>query len=243
MKRILLLGGTGEALQLARRLAPHHDVTYSLAGRTRRTLELPCAVSVGGFGGVTGLTDFLKNGRFTLLIDATHPYAARISRHAVLAAKATDIPLWAYRRPPWHPTAGVTWRFVDGWINLKMALSAFCRPFFTIGQEPLTHVESIPPTQHWLIRCLAAQAPSLPNLIVLNAFGPFTVEAELAVMQRYGVDALVSKNSGGSAVAAKLEAARLLKIPVLMLERPRLPAVDREFDDIVALSDQLIRHP
>ena len=243
MKRILLLGGIGDALQLARRLAPHHEVTYSLAGRTNRPLTLPCAISVGGFGGVTGLTDFLKNGRFTLLIDATHPYAARISWHAMLAAKATGIPLWAYRRPPWQPAAEVTWRCVDGWVNLKMALSAFYRPFFTIGQEPLNQVASIPPTQHWLIRCLTEQAPSLPNLSILNALGPFTVEAESAVMQRYDVDVLVSKNSGGSVVAAKLEAARLLRIPVLMLERPCLPAADREFDDIVVLSDQLSRYP
>jgi precorrin-6A/cobalt-precorrin-6A reductase len=243
MKRILLLGGIGEARQLAHQLAPNHEVTYSLAGRTSRHFEPPCAVSVGGFGGVTGLTEFLENGRFTLVIDATHPYAARISRHAVSAASAIGIPVWAYRRPPWQPATGVKWRLVDGWINLQTALSAFHRPFFTVGQEPLNHAESIPPAQHWLVRCLAAQAPPLPNLIVLNATGPFTVEDELAVMQNYGVDVLVSKNSGGSAVAAKLEAARSLEIPVLMLERPRLPAVDREFDNIVTLTDQLVHHP
>lgn len=239
MKRILLLGGIGEARRLARRLAPKYELAYSLAGRARKDPDLACAVRVGGFGGVAGLADFLREGGFELLIDATHPYAARISRQAAQAAKQAGVPIWAYRRPPWRPAAEDDWRTVGGWPELSTALHGFRRPFFTIGLEPLDHAGSIPPAQHWLVRCLETRSLSVPRLAVLGALGPFTLEEELASMQAHDTDVLVSKNSGGSAVAAKLEAARLLRIPVLMLTRPELPPVDREFDDSEALAAYL----
>ena len=240
MKRILLLGGIGEAVQLARRLAPNHDLTYSLAGRARKNPDLLCKLRVGGFGGVAGLADFLKEGGFELVIDATHPYAAQISRHAVLAARQVGIPVWAYRRPPWQPMAGDDWRTVGNWSELRSTLSGFHRPFFTMGLEPLDYRETIPPQQRWLVRCLEAYPDSMPNLTVLGALGPFTLAEELTLMQTFGVDALVSKNSGGSAVAAKLEAARLLRIPVVMLARPDLPPVNREFSDLEALANLIV---
>jgi precorrin-6A/cobalt-precorrin-6A reductase len=238
VKRILLLGGIGEAIQLAKRLCQRYAITYSLAGRGR-TPELPCPVRVGSFGGVEGLTAFLKTGHFDLLIDATHPYAARITQHADLAAKQVGIPLWAYRRPLWTPSAGDDWRVAKDWAEILLALNGFRHPFFTLGLEPLAHVADIPITQHWLVRCLAKEPLTAAKLTVLQALGPFSVAEEAKLMRSHGIDVLVSKNSGGSAVAAKLTAARQLQIPVVMLARPPLPPADREFRDIWDLAAQL----
>ncbi|MBZ4192866.1 MAG: cobalt-precorrin-6A reductase [Candidatus Contendobacter sp.] len=226
--RILLLGGIGEAVQLARGLAPDHAVIYSLAGQGRR-LELPGPVRIGGFGGSVGLTAFLREQGIERLIDATHPYAAQMSRNAAQAAHLIGVSLWAYRRPPWRPESGDDWRFVADWSGLMAAVQEFQRPFFTIGLEPLHRVAAIPPQQHWLMRCLETKAPDSPRLTVLGVTGPFALEAELALLQEWRIDALVAKNSGGDAVAAKLAATRRLHIPVILLERPVLPAVDREF--------------
>lgn len=239
MTRILLLGGIGEALQLAQRLAEDHELTYSLAGRFRAP-QLPCAVRMGGFGGVAGLSAFLKEGYFDLLIDATHPYAARISTHAHRAAEQTAIPLWAYRRPAWQAVAGDDWRVVSDWTETLTAIKEFRRPLFTTGIEPLQHTHAILPGQHWLVRCLEKRSAA-PHLTVLGARGPFSVEDELSLMQDYRIDVLISKNSGGAATAAKLIAARRLGIPVVMLKRPVLPAADQEFADIDTLIAQTSR--
>lgn len=232
--RILLLGGIGEAVRLAQVLTPDHAVIYSIAGKGRRP-ELPGPVQVGGFGGSGGLATFLREQRIERLIDATHPYAAQMSRNALAAARLTGIPLWAYRRPPWRPEFGDDWRFVADWPELLAAMPGFQRPFFTIGLEPLRQTAAIPPHQHWLVRCLEANAPDSPQLTILGATGPFTLEAELALLRDWRIDVLVAKNSGGAAVATKLAAARQLQIPVILLERPALPAVDREFATVDAM--------
>jgi precorrin-6A/cobalt-precorrin-6A reductase len=236
--RILILGGIGEAVRLARRLAPSHAVTYSIAGKGRPP-DLPCAVRVGGFGGREGLAAFLRDNRIELLIDATHPYAAQISRNAAHAARVAGVPLWAYRRPPWRLQPGDHWRSVADWAEMVTALREFERPFFTIGLEPLRHVVTIPPEQHWLVRCLAAEPPAAPRLTLLCATGPFWLEQELALLRDYQIDVLAAKNSGGGAVAAKLGAARQLQIPVVMLGRPALPAADREFAEVERLAAEL----
>lgn len=238
MMRILILGGIGEAVKLARKLSPSHAVTYSIAGKGRAP-DLPCAVRVGGFGGGDGLAAFLRDNRIDLLIDATHPYAAQISRNAAQAARAVGIPLWAYRRPPWRPQPGDDWRSVTDWAEMMAALREFERPFFTIGLEPLRQAATIPREQHWLVRCLAAEPPVSPRLTVLCATGPFSLEQELTLLRDDRIDVLAAKNSGGGAVAAKLAAARQLSIPVVLLERPALPAADREFAEIERLAVEL----
>lgn len=233
--RILILGGIGEAVKLARRLSPSHAVTYSMAGKGRAP-DLSCVVRVGGFGGAEGLAAFLSETGIELLIDATHPYAAQISRNAVNAARIAGVPLWAYRRPPWQPQLGDDWRSVADWAEIMAALRGFKRPFFTIGLEPLRHVAEIPPEQHWLVRCLAADPPPSPPLTLLCATGPFELEQELALLRDCQIDVLVAKNSGGGAVESKLSAARRLQIPVVMLDRPVLSAADREFAEIERLA-------
>lgn len=237
--RILLLGGIGEAARLARWLSLDHRVIYSVAGKGRAP-DVPCVARSGGFGGVGGLAAFVRQWKIDLLIDATHPYAAHISRNASAAAREAAIPWWAYRRPPWRPELGDRWITVASWADLTAALRPFSRPFFTIGLEPLAHAAEIPPHQHWLARCLAGEAPAAPNLTVLRAIGPFSLEQELALLCDRQIDIVVSKNSGGAAVEAKLTAARQRGLPVALLDRPVLPVADREFDTVEALAAELI---
>jgi precorrin-6A/cobalt-precorrin-6A reductase len=189
---------------------------------------------------VEGLAIFLQEQCIELLIDATHPYAAQITQNAALAARLAGIPLWACRRPAWRPEPSDDWRFVADWPGIMMALQEFRRPFFTMGLEPLRHVANIPPKQHWLVRCLAAESPVSTRLTLLCAKGPFALEQELALFRDYRIDVLVAKNSGGESVEAKLTVARQLRIPVMMLQRPILPTADREFTKVEWMVEALL---
>ncbi|AXQ46637.1 cobalt-precorrin-6A reductase [Pseudomonas sp. SAR267] len=225
-RRILLLGGVTEALAIARHLGPEH--VYSLAGIGRVPQDLACQVRVGGYGGADGLAAYLREAGITLLIDATHPYAAQISRNAVSAARAAGIPCWALRRPAWQAQPGDDWREVEDWAALIEALKPFRRPLFTLGREPLQHLAEIPPEQFWTLRALEACAGN-ERCEVIGARGPFHIEDERALFERCRIDVLVSKNSGSVATEPKLDVARERGVPVVVLKRPTLPAVDREF--------------
>lgn len=225
-KRILLLGGIGEALAIARQLPS--DAIYSLAGLGKVPTDLPCQVRVGGYGGAEGLARFIAAEGIGLLIDATHPYAAQISRNAARATQLAGIPCWALRRPGWQTGPGDDWREVGDWAELTAALAPFRRPLFTLGREPLEHLHEIPAHQHWTVRCLTAQPP-VPRAEILGARGPFALDDERALMARIDCDVLVSKNSGSQATEHKLQVARERGIPVLVLKRPELPEVEREF--------------
>jgi precorrin-6A/cobalt-precorrin-6A reductase len=232
-RRILLLGGVTEALAIARQLGPEH--VYSLAGIGRVPQGLNCQVRVGGYGGAEGLAQYLREAGITLLIDATHPYAAQISRNAASAARAVGIPCWALRRPAWQAQPGDDWREVEDWAGLIEALKPFQRPLFTLGREPLQHLDEIPPGQFWTLRALEA-CPGNDRCEVIGARGPFQLVDERALFARRGIDVLVSKNSGSVATEPKLEVARELGLPVLILRRPVLAGVDREF----GTSDELL---
>lgn len=234
--RILLLGGVTEALAIARRLGPQH--VYSLAGIGRVPQDLQCQVRVGGFGGAEGLASYLHEAGITLLIDATHPYAAQISRNAANAARMAGIPCWALRRPAWQAQTGDDWREVEDWAGLIEALKPFRRPLFTLGREPLQHLDEIPPEQFWTLRALEA-CPGNDRCEVIGARGPFHIEDERALFQRRKIDVLISKNSGSVATEPKLEVARELGIPVLILKRPALPDVDQAFDSPADLAAAL----
>jgi len=234
--RILLLGGVTEALAIARRLGPQH--VYSLAGIGRVPQDLQCQVRVGGFGGAEGLARYLHEAGISLLIDATHPYAAQISRNAASAARMAGIPCWALRRPAWQAQAGDDWREVEDWAGLIEALKPFRRPLFTLGREPLQHLDEIPAEQFWTLRALEA-CPGNARCEVIGARGPFHIEDERALFQRRKVDVLISKNSGSVATEPKLEVARELGIPVLILKRPVLPEVDRVFESLRDLTAAL----
>ena len=226
MKRILLLGGVTEALAIARTLGPQH--IYSLAGIGRVPTDLRCQVRVGGYGGAAGLAQFIREQGIDLLLDATHPYAAQISANAAQAARLCTIPCWALRRPAWQPQPGDDWREVSDWSELIEALKPFQRPLFTLGREPLQHLDEIPAGQFWTLRALDAY-PGNERCEVIGARGPFLIEDERALFERRRIDVLISKNSGSSATEPKLEVARERGIPVVVLQRPVLAGVDREF--------------
>lgn len=229
MKRILLLGGVTEALAIARTLGPQH--IYSLAGVGRVPSDLRCQIRVGGYGGAEGLAQFIADEGVDLLLDATHPYAAQISGNAARAAQLAGIPCWALRRPAWQPQAGDDWREVADWAELITALEPFHRPLFTLGREPLQHLDEIPAHQFWTLRALDVY-PGNPRCEVIGARGPFLLEEERALFERRQIDVLISKNSGSSATEPKLEVARERGVPVLVLKRPGLPGVDREFESV-----------
>jgi len=236
MTRVLLLGGTGDALRIARQLGREH--VYSLAGLGKVPDDLACTVRVGGFGGSEGMARYIEAQRIALVIDATHPYAAQISANAVTASRAARVPCWALRREGWQPQAGDDWRMVGDWAELTAALAAFERPLFTLGREPLAHLDDIPAHQFWTVRCLDPHEGNA-RARILATRGPFTLEGERALFAAEAFDVVVSKNSGGGATEAKLEAARERGVPVVMLRRPPLPAVDREFERVADLLEAL----
>lgn len=227
MRHLLILGGTTEGRALAAALdgRPGLRVTSSLAGRVARP-RLPAGeVRIGGFGGPEGLADWLRAERVDAVVDATHPFAAGISRNAALASAATGVPLLVLRRPGFTRVDGDRWIPVP---SLAAAAAALLprrgeRVFLTTGRQGIAafaHLDGV----HFLARSVDPPEPPLPpSFDVLLARGPFTVEGELALLREHAVDVLVTKDSGGAATAPKLAAARELGLPVIVVERPPVP--------------------
>ncbi|BCH35441.1 precorrin-6A reductase [Mesorhizobium sp. L-8-10] len=225
--RILILGGTTEARQLAGKLAPRRDldVTLSLAGRTQDPVAQPVPVRTGGFGGAEGLAAYLRDQEITLLVDATHPYAARISANAALAARQSGVPALRLHRPAWEPSPGDRWQMVDGAEDAVRALGAAARRIFlALGRQEIAPFETAP-AHFFLIRSVDPVAPPLavPDAAYILGRGPFGEAEELDLLERWRIDTIVCKNSGGTATYAKLAAARRLGIDVLMFRRPDTP--------------------
>lgn len=226
---ILILGGTGEARQLAAALAEREGlaVTLSLAGRTAQPAPQPVPVRLGGFGGADGLARYLRDQRIDALIDATHPYAAIISANAATAADATGIKLLALRRPPWVKVAGDEWIEVGGVADAVAALGQTSRRvFLTLGRKEIQPFAAAP--QHdYLIRSVDAVDPKLaaPHATYIVARGPFAEADDRALLERNRIEIIVAKNSGGDATYGKIAASRTLRLPVVMLKRPVLPDV------------------
>ncbi|MFI2606905.1 cobalt-precorrin-6A reductase [Kitasatospora sp. NPDC018619] len=224
-RHVLILGGTTEGRALAAELAPTAlRVTSSLAGRVARP-RLPAGqVRIGGFGGPEGLADWLRAERVDAVVDATHPFAAGISRNAALAAAATGVPLLVLRRPGFTRVEG------DRWLPVpSLAAAADLLPgrgervFLTIGRQGVAafaHLDGV----HFLARSVDPPEPPLPpSCEVLLDRGPFTVPGEEALLREHRIDLLVTKDSGGAATSAKLTAARGLRLPVVIVERPPVP--------------------
>lgn len=228
MQRVLILGGTRDAAQLAAQIAalPEVEVVSSLAGRIRQPATPSGGLRIGGFGGVAGLIDYLRAEHIDLLIDATHPFASHISFNAAAAARACGLPHLMLVRPPWVAVAGDRWIAVESTAAAAAVLPGIARRvFLTIGRQELAAFAHL--TALWFLMRMID--PPLPNTPVppgtlLLKRGPFTLADELALLRAYRVEAIVSKNSGGDATYAKIRAARELGLAVVMIQRPPLPA-------------------
>jgi precorrin-6A/cobalt-precorrin-6A reductase len=228
-RHLLILGGTTEARELADALIENFGqtlcVTTALAGRTRSPRRPRGVIKRGGFGGAAGLADWIQNHRVELVIDATHPFAVAMTRHAREAAARSGIPLAIWSRASWKRRSGDHWRYVD---DLDRAASCAAtlgrRIFVTTGSRGLrafaAHGDKV-----CLVRLIEDpdDGTTIPGATVIRARGPFTLAGELALMRKHRIDVLVAKQSGGGAVAAKLAAARELRIPVVLVRKPREP--------------------
>ncbi|WP_197022274.1 cobalt-precorrin-6A reductase [Candidatus Blastococcus massiliensis] len=222
--RVLVLGGTGEARRLAGALvADGVDVVSSLAGRVADPVLPEGSVRVGGFGGVVGLTAWLEAHPVTAVVDATHPFATTMTASAASAADLTGVPLLRLQRPGWAEQPGDDWRWVGSLEEAAEAVAGFAHVFVTTGRTGLGAFAGL--SQEVLVRSVDPPDPPLPprTTVVLER-GPFSVDDELALLREHGVDVVVTKDSGGHLTEAKLTAARLLGIPVVVVRRPPLPA-------------------
>ncbi|MFC8586632.1 cobalt-precorrin-6A reductase [Streptomyces sp. NPDC057217] len=220
---VLVLGGTTEARALAGLLHPRVRVTSSLAGRVARPRLPEGEVRIGGFGGADGLAAWIGEHAVDAVIDATHPFAERISFNAALAAATTHVPLLALRRPGWVPREGDDWRDAGSLAEAAAALDGLGdRVFLTTGRMGLAAFADRP--EWFLVRSVdAPEAPVPGRAEVLLDRGPFTLEGERELLRRHRIDVLVTKDSGGAATAPKLTAAREARIPVVVVRRPPVP--------------------
>ena len=246
MSRILILGGTTQARELAERLAKRGEleVIVSLAGRTKSPPPQPVPVRTGGFGGVAGLAKYLGEERIDALVDATHPYANIISANAAAAARQAGVALITFRRPPWRAVAGDRWTEVLDVADAVHRLGERPRRVFvTLGRTELAPLSRAP--QHfYLIRSVDPVEPPLPlpRVNYVTDRGPFSAADDRALMSAHAIDAVIAKNSGGTATYGKIAAARALGIDVIMLRRPAppdAPAVET-VDEVIAWLDHAI---
>jgi len=222
----LLLGGTTEARALAKRFAVAGiEALYSYAGRTKSPQPVPIPTRIGGFGGSDGLAAYITQTGFTHIVDATHPFAAKMSHNAVAAAKATGTPLVALVRPAWTQGPGDTWADVPDIAHAVQALDTEPqRVFLAIGRTEVAQFAARP-EHFYLLRLVdppSAPAP-LPDCKIITDRGPFTETADRALLEKYRISLVVTKNAGGTGARAKLDAARALGLPVLMINRPTVP--------------------
>ena len=202
------------------------NAVLSYAGRVAQPRTQPIAVRIGGFGGVPGLVRYLHAHAVTHLVDATHPFAAQMSGNAIIAAAHAGIPLLALTRPPWHPVVGDRWHSV---ADIGAAVAALQGPpksvMLALGRMHLAQF-SAQAQHHYILRLVDAPSapPELPQHTIIVSRGPFDVDADTALMRQHRVDIVIAKNAGGTGAQAKLHAARLLGLPVVMVQRPMIAA-------------------
>ena len=237
MRHVLILGGTADARAIAARLAENASlrVTTSLAGRTKSPMAIAGDLRIGGFGGADGLAQWIAQNQVDLLIDATHPFAARISANAREAAGRAVVPLLVFERPAWARVAG------DDWIEVGTVADAAAmlgleprRVFLAVGRQEVEPFDAF--RQHsYVVRSVEPIADGLlPGATRLLDRGPFDEAAERRLLEHHRIDVVVAKNSGGEATYGKIAAARALGLPVAMVRRPAPPQAGA-FHDIEAL--------
>lgn len=242
-RRILIIGGTVEAAQLAAGLEndPIFEPITSLAGRTRDPAPLPGTVRTGGFGGPEGLAHYLTAAEICAVADATHPFAEQITRNAAEACRTTGVPYLRLERPPWKREPE------DHWIDVADAEEAArrldghgSRVFLSIGRQELLPFENL--RDIWfLLRMIDPPSGPIPlaHCDVILGRGPFEAESEVNLLAKHRIDTLVSKNSGGDATYGKIMAARRLGLPVIMIRRPAAP-LGKAVDTVTAAMDWIV---
>ena len=227
--RALILGGIADASLLAAEIARAGlDAVYSYGGRTRAPADQPLPTRIGGFGGVSGLADYIRGEGITHVIDATHPFAAEMSRNAVEACAETKTPLIALERAPWTKAPGDVWVEVSDVAAAVAALpEAPANVFLAIGRQHIAPFASKPQHAYTLRFVDPPEAPLPFAADVIVSRGPFTLDSELEMMRSRGIDWIVARNSGGDGARAKIDAARMLGLPVIMISRPALPERQR----------------
>jgi precorrin-6A/cobalt-precorrin-6A reductase len=227
VRHVLILGGTGEARALAAELAgdPSLTVTSSLAGRVAEPRLPEGRVRIGGFGGADGLADWLRGQRVDAVVDATHPFAEAISRHATEAAADTGVPLLVLRRPGWEAVPGDRWHPVGSLPEAAALVPGLGRRIFlSTGRQGLAAFAGLPGRLSFLVRSVDTPEPPLPTgTRVLLDRGPFTLDGERELLREHCIEVLVTKDSGGPATAPKLTAAREAGLPVVIVQRPPVP--------------------
>lgn len=223
--RTLLLGGTTEASALATAFGERGiDAVFSYAGRTASPVPQPLPMRIGGFGGVAGLCQYLRENGITHIIDATHPFAAKMSQNAIEASLACGVQLLTLERAPWQAIAGDDWVHVADMAGAVAALpDTPARVFLAIGKQNL-ETFSAKPQHHYLLRLV--DPPSdvfLPQTRIIIARGPFDFAGDTALLRDHQITHVVAKNAGGVGAAAKINAARALGLRVIMIDRPTLP--------------------
>ena len=237
--KLLILGGTAEAKQLAKSLLKKNvPLVYSIAGLVRHP-DLNCEIISGGFTRFGGLNNYIKQQRITAILDVTHPYAVKMSATAMQCA----LPYWRFERPAWQPTADDNWIEFNGNSDLLALLQDKRSVMFTTGQIDQTLTNGLPQGQKQLLRTAIKPTVDLSmDMKWIQAIGPFDLTDELDLMNDHCIDALVSKNSGGAATQAKLVAARVLGIPVYMKKRPELIKATNTFNDLIACERFVLAH-
>ena len=225
---ILVLSGTAEARELADALVSASvRVTSSLAGRVSRP-RLPAGeLRIGGFGGPEALARWLSEHGVVAVLDATHPFAERISASAVAACARAGLPLLRLQRPGWSEGAGDDWHWVSDLHQAAAAIPALGeRVLLTTGRQGLAAFAGV--HDAWfLVRCVEQPDPPLPprHELLLDR-GPYTLAGELALIDEHRIELVVTKDSGGAHTEAKLEAARSRGLAVIVVRRPPRPDVE-----------------
>lgn len=252
MNKILLLGGTGDAIRIANfchtslrdasNTKGRLELVYSLAG-VARTAKLGCETRVGGFGGWRGLLDFVIEHAVDLILDVTHPYASTMKKNAQKACAEAEVPLYRFVRPAWIKSSQDQWIPAASMVGVLPLLKDYHRVFFTVGRSAfklLSAKQQQPYSkQRWYIRYVPSPHQRIPtltdNLTLIKTIGPFDYDNELTFLQANKIDVLISKNSGGESVSAKIQAARVCDIPVIMLNRPNVIQIKHQHDHLATL--------
>ncbi len=238
---VLILGGTKEAAELAAQLvARGMNVTTSLAGRTREPAPLHGKVRIGGFGGVKGLGQYLIENKIALLIDVTHPFAVQMPKNAQQAATAAGVKLITWQRPAWQRTAQDNWQSVHSVGEAVRAVPTGAQVLLALGSQHIAPFAERADV-HFLVRMVdkPTSAIELPNHhIILGK--PGSVEQEFALLKAHKITHIVCRNSGGQAAYSKIAAARLLSLPVIIIEQAPTRSASRTFEAFLEEIFQLL---